>query len=43
MTGLTADVIVVGLVIYGLLGLFGDLAVRALERRALAWRQTLSD
>ncbi|WP_327150970.1 ABC transporter permease [Nocardia sp. NBC_01329] len=37
------DVIVVGLVIYGLLGLFGDLAVRALERRSLAWRQTLSD
>ncbi|MEV3962220.1 ABC transporter permease [Nocardia sp. NPDC050193] len=37
------DVIVVGLVIYGLLGLFGDLAVRALERKALAWRQTLSD
>ncbi|MEU1980800.1 ABC transporter permease [Nocardia sp. NPDC019395] len=37
------DVIVVGLVIYGLLGLFGDLAVRALERRALAWRQTLAD
>ncbi|MEU4430109.1 ABC transporter permease [Nocardia rhamnosiphila] len=37
------DVIVVGLVIYGLLGLFGDLAVRSLERRALAWRQTLSD
>ncbi|MFI9536026.1 ABC transporter permease [Nocardia fusca] len=37
------DVIVVGLVIYGLLGLFGDLAVRALERRALAWRQTLSN
>ncbi|WP_431970641.1 ABC transporter permease [Nocardia sp. bgisy134] len=37
------DVIVVGLVIYGLLGLFGDIAVRALERRALAWRQTLAD
>nr|WP_280425681.1 ABC transporter permease [Nocardia carnea] len=37
------DVIVVGLVIYGLLGLFGDLAVRALERKALAWRQTLAD
>lgn len=37
------DVIVVGLVIYGLLGLFGDLAVRAVERKALAWRQTLSD
>ncbi|MGW4368429.1 ABC transporter permease [Nocardia takedensis] len=37
------DVIVVGLVIYGLLGLFGDLAVRASERRALSWRQTLGD
>lgn len=37
------DVIVVGLVIYGLLGFFGDLAVRAVERRALAWRQTLAD
>ncbi|WP_280338898.1 ABC transporter permease [Nocardia neocaledoniensis] len=37
------DVIVVGLVIYGLLGLFGDLAVRAAERKALAWRQTLND
>ncbi|WP_280256382.1 ABC transporter permease [Nocardia wallacei] len=37
------DVIVVGLVIYGLLGLFGDVAVRQVERRALAWRQTLAD
>ncbi|MFI6048292.1 ABC transporter permease [Nocardia sp. NPDC051321] len=37
------DVIVVGLVIYGLLGLFGDLAVRAVERKALSWRQTLAD
>ncbi|MFI9510889.1 ABC transporter permease [Nocardia sp. NPDC052566] len=37
------DVIVVGLVIYGLLGLFGDIAVRAVERRALSWRQTLGD
>ncbi|MEV6139737.1 ABC transporter permease [Nocardia sp. NPDC051990] len=37
------DVIVVGLVIYGLLGLFGDLAVRATERRALSWRQTIAD
>ncbi|MBF6213158.1 ABC transporter permease [Nocardia puris] len=37
------DVIVVGLVIYGLLGLFGDVAVRALERKALSWRQTLAD
>ncbi|MBH0780150.1 ABC transporter permease [Nocardia bovistercoris] len=35
------DVIVVGLVIYGLLGLFGDIAVRVSERRALSWRQTL--
>ncbi|WP_327114643.1 ABC transporter permease [Nocardia sp. NBC_01730] len=37
------DVIVVGLVIYGLLGLFGDLLVRAVERKALSWRQTLAD
>lgn len=37
------DVIVVGLVIYGLLGLFGDIAVRAVERKALSWRQTLGD
>lgn len=37
------DIIVVGLVIYGLLGLFGDLAVRATERRALSWRQTIAD
>ncbi|MFE7802240.1 ABC transporter permease [Nocardia sp. NPDC057440] len=37
------DVIVVGLVIYGLLGLFGDITVRAVERRALSWRQTLAD
>ncbi|MGW4718554.1 ABC transporter permease [Nocardia sp. NPDC004260] len=37
------DIIVVGLVIYGLLGLFGDLLVRAVERKALSWRQTLGD
>lgn len=37
------DVIVVGLVIYGLLGLFGDLAVRAVERKTLSWRATLGD
>ncbi|WP_433579034.1 ABC transporter permease [Nocardia brasiliensis] len=37
------DVIVVGLVIYGLLGLFGDLAVRAVERKALSWRSALGD
>jgi sulfonate transport system permease protein len=35
------DVIVVGLVVYALLGLSSDLAVRALENRALAWRRTL--
>jgi sulfonate transport system permease protein len=32
------DVIVVGLVVYSLLGLGTDAAVRFLERRALAWR-----
>lgn len=35
------DVIVVGLVVYALLGLSSDLAVRALEGKALAWRRTL--
>ncbi|MBF6226944.1 ABC transporter permease [Nocardia abscessus] len=37
------DIIVVGLVIYGMLGLFGDILVRAAERKALSWRQTLGD
>ncbi|HWA60605.1 MAG TPA: ABC transporter permease [Caulobacteraceae bacterium] len=36
------DVIVVGLVVYALLGLVSDFAVRALERRALAWRRSLA-
>ena len=35
------DVIVVGLVVYGLLGLVSDAAVRLIERKALAWRRTL--
>jgi sulfonate transport system permease protein len=35
-----SDVIVVGLVIYALLGLSSDLAVRQVEARALAWRRT---
>ena len=34
------DVIVVGLVVYALLGLSSDMAVRALESRLLAWRRT---
>lgn len=34
------DVIVVGIVVYALLGLTSDLAVRALETRALAWRRS---
>jgi sulfonate transport system permease protein len=37
-----SDVIVVGLVVYALLGLSSDLAVRALETRALAWRRTFA-
>ncbi|WP_157253664.1 ABC transporter permease [Nonomuraea typhae] len=36
------DVILVGLVLYGLLGLFSDAAVRLVERRALSWRRTLA-
>lgn len=36
---LQTDVIVVGLVVYALLGLVSDAIVRALERRALRWRE----
>jgi sulfonate transport system permease protein len=35
------DVIVVGIVVYALLGLTSDLAVRALESRLIRWRRTL--
>jgi sulfonate transport system permease protein len=35
------DVIMVGLVVYGLLGLLSDLLVRMIERRVLKWRSTL--
>jgi len=35
------EIIVVGLVVYALFGLVGDLAVRAAERRALSWRRSL--
>jgi sulfonate transport system permease protein len=38
---LRTDVIVVGLLVYALLGLLADGLVRALERRALAWRPSL--
>jgi sulfonate transport system permease protein len=37
------DVIIVGLVLYGLLGLLSDGAVRFAQRRALSWRRTLAD
>lgn len=35
------DIIVVGLVVYAIFGLVGDILVRRVERRALSWRQTL--
>jgi sulfonate transport system permease protein len=35
------EIIVVGLVVYALLGLIADGAVRTIERKALAWRRTL--
>jgi sulfonate transport system permease protein len=38
---LRTDVIVVGLMVYALLGLGADALVRALEHRALAWRPSL--
>ncbi len=36
------DIIVVGLVVYGVLGLLSDGAVRFIERKALSWRRTLA-
>ncbi|MDF5752466.1 ABC transporter permease [Spongiactinospora sp. TRM90649] len=36
------DIIIVGIVLYGLLGLFSDATVRLVERRALQWRRTLA-
>ncbi|WP_225100873.1 ABC transporter permease [Streptomyces sp. CoH27] len=36
------DVILVGLLIYGVFGLVSDSAVRIVERRVLSWRRTLS-
>ncbi|CAK7284555.1 ABC transporter permease [Streptomyces misionensis] len=36
------DIILVGLLIYGVLGLVSDSAVRLVERRVLSWRRTLS-
>lgn len=38
---LRTDIILVGLVVYGLLGLLADLLVRLLERHALAWRPSI--
>jgi sulfonate transport system permease protein len=38
---LRTDIIVVGLVVYALLGLSADLIVRTIERRALAWRPSI--
>jgi sulfonate transport system permease protein len=37
------DIIIVGLVLYGVLGLISDGAVRLIQRRALSWRRTLAD
>lgn len=37
------EVIIVGLVLYGLLGLLSDGAVRLVQRKALAWRRILAD
>ncbi|TCM45544.1 ABC transporter permease [Kribbella sp. VKM Ac-2568] len=37
------DIIIVGLVLYGVLGLLFDGAVRLIQRKALSWRRTLAD
>jgi sulfonate transport system permease protein len=37
------DIIIVGLVLYGVLGLLSDGVVRLVQRRTLSWRRTLAD
>ncbi len=37
------DVIIVGLLVYGVFGLVSDTAVRLVERRVLSWRRTLGN
>lgn len=37
------DVIIVGLVVYGLLGLISDGLIRLAQRKALTWQRTLAD
>jgi sulfonate transport system permease protein len=37
------EIILVGIFVYGLLGLFSDAAIRGIERRGLAWRRTLAN
>jgi sulfonate transport system permease protein len=37
------DIIIVGLVLYGILGFSSDTGVRLLQRRALSWQQTFAD
>ncbi|WP_433734113.1 ABC transporter permease [Nocardia sp. CA-129566] len=37
-----ADVILVGLVIYGIFGLVSDAGIRLLERKVLSWRRTIA-
>ena len=36
------NIIVVGLAVYGILGLLSDGIVRFIERKALSWRRTLA-
>jgi sulfonate transport system permease protein len=36
------EIILVGLLVYGIFGLTGDTAVRLLERRLLVWRRVLA-
>ncbi|MEU2619815.1 ABC transporter permease [Streptomyces sp. NPDC007157] len=38
-----SDIILVGLLIYGVFGLVSDTVVRGIERRVLSWRRTLSN
>lgn len=38
-----SDIVIVGLIVYGLLGFVSDSVIRIVERRVLSWRRTLAN
>jgi sulfonate transport system permease protein len=38
-----SDIVIVGLIVYGILGFVSDSVVRIVDRRVLSWRRTLAN